>query len=116
MEDVIYLNVIDSDEKIPFILTYGIFKELQNYLNQEGNLFNLFTDTLTSETTLLLALSERNDVGNITKEFTKFNKITAEDTVKLLDFIFDYFANFFSVHQKKVLDLTKKLEEMTPSG
>jgi len=115
MEDVVYLNIIDSDEKIPFVLTYGIFKELQAYLNQDSNLFSMFTDVLITETVLKLALSKRNEVGNIVEEFTAYNTITAKDTISLLDFLFDYFANFFSTHQEKVLTLSKKLSEMNHS-
>jgi len=112
MDDILYINIIDSDKKIPFILTYGIFKELQVYLNQEGNLFNLFTDSLVAETVIKIALSSRDDTGRITEEFSDYKVIKADDIIKLLDLIFDYFENFFYLHQQKVLNLTQKLEKM----
>jgi hypothetical protein len=115
MEEKIYLNVIDSDVKIPFILTYGIFKELQEYLNQNSNLFNMFTDPLISETVIKIALSDRDEIGSIVKEFTAYNTINAADMVSLLDFIFDSFSNFFYSHQEKIVNLTKQLEKLTPS-
>ncbi len=110
--ETIYIRLIDSTEQIPFVLTYGVHKELQEYLIAEDNrLFNIFTDTETAERVIQIALSKRNSTGQIVSEFVDIQQVQAEDMVELLDYIFDYFSDFFLKYNNKIKKLTEKLNQ-----
>ena len=110
MEDYFSIKLLDSEETIPFVLTYAIHKDLQPYLSEESRLFNLFTDVEIADNVITMCLSTRNDHGQIVKEFTLHNKLDAGDAVVLLDFVFDYFSKFFLTHQQLVQETLKNLE------
>jgi len=75
MTDGLYLNIIDSDEKIPSVLTYAIHKELLPILSDGSKLFELFTDSDLADLVINICLATRNDIGQIVKEFDKQNKL-----------------------------------------
>jgi len=111
MNEELILNYTNSTEKKPFKLTYGVHKELQNYLMKDNNLFNIFTDTVIADEILKIALSDRNSQGQIVKEFVDFDSIEYLDLRALLELIFDYFQNFFLENQLKV---EKAIQKLTP--
>jgi hypothetical protein len=93
--ELFYLSIKNSSEKKPFELTYGLHKELQDYLLSNDRLFNLFTDVKISDTVLKIALSERNSKGQVIKEFEDFDLLDTDETIVLLDQLYDHFSNFF---------------------
>ncbi len=111
--EILYISVIDSSEKIPFVLTYGVHKELQDYLLSEDRLFKIYTDTSVSEQVIKLCLSKRNEMGHIVDEFVEVQKVMAEDMNQLLDVIFEYFSEFFLNNQKRMKKLTNNLSQIS---
>ena len=109
--EILYINLIDSSEKIPFVLTYGVHKELQEYLLSEDRLFKLYTNTAVAEQVIKLCLSKRNDMGQIVDEFIEVQTVLGTDMTKLLDHIFDYFSEFFLNNQKRMKKLTDSLTQ-----
>ena len=112
MEEFI-LTVQDSDTKIPFKLTYGIQKELQAYLMQENNFYELFNDPDKAEYVYKICLSKRNDQGQIIEEFTAFETLDIIELNILLETLFDYFENFFLSRQKRLSLAAKKLQDQS---
>ena len=108
-----YISLIDSSEKIPFTLTYGLHRELQEYLLQDERLFKIFTDTTVSDEVVKICLSKRNEVGQITDEFVEVQLVTAEDITELLNIVFEYFSEFFLKNQKKLMELTNNLNQIS---
>ena len=108
-----YISLIDSSEKIPFILTYGLHKELQQFLLEEDRLFKLFTDIDISEQVIKIALSKRNERGMVISEFVEVEMVMAEDIHTLLNLIFDYFSDFFLKNQQKLKTLTNSLNQIS---
>jgi len=111
--ETIHINLIDSNKKIPFVLTYGIHKELQEYLLTEDRLFNLYTKAEIGETVVKICLSTRNDMGQITEEYVAMQNIMAEDITTLLDLVFEYFSEFFLKQQKKVMEVSQRLNQIS---
>ena len=111
--DTITINLLDSSEKIPFILTYGIQKELQTYLMDGDNLFNMLANAAIAEQVVIICLSRRNEVGQITAEFSDVQNVTAEDMNTLIDYIFEYFSDFFLKNQEKMKKLTERLNQIS---
>jgi len=110
--ETIYIKLLDSSEQIPFVLTYGVHKELQEYLmSSENRLFGIFNDTEISDEVIRLCLSERNSMGLIITEFVEIQLVMADDMILLLNLIFDYFSDFFLKHTKKVQSLTNSLSQ-----
>jgi hypothetical protein len=109
MQDYIAIEFIDRDEFKPFVLTYAIHRELQEYLTQESKLFEMFTDIEVANTVVSMCLSDRNDLGQVVRTFTEFNVIEASSAVDLLDFVFQYFSEFFLKHTKMVETLANKM-------
>ncbi len=110
MEEYFSIRLIDSDEIIPFVLTYAIHKDLQPYLAEESRLFNMFTDVEIADTVVQMCLATRNEKGQIVQDFDKQNKLDAGDAVTLLDFVFEYFSKFFLTHQQLVKETLENLE------
>ncbi len=111
--DTININLLDSSEKIPFILTYGIQKELQTYLMADDRLFQLLADASIAEQVVIICLSKRNEVGQITHEFSDVQNVSAEDITILIDYIFEYFSDFFLKNQEKMTKLTTRLSQVS---
>ncbi len=111
--ETIYINLISSSKKLPVALTYGLHKELQEYLLEEDRLFNLYTKVEIGETVVKICLSERNEMGQITEEFVAVQDVMAEDITKLLDYVFEYFSEFFLKQQEKVMSLSKRLNQIS---
>lgn len=111
--ETIYINLIGSSQRIPFTMTYGIHRELQSYLLTDNKLFSIFTDTTVSDEIIKLCLSKRNDMGQITNEFMEIQDVKAEDMVKLLNVVFDYFSDFFLKHNQKIQSLTNNLHQIS---
>ena len=111
--ETIYVELIDSSEKIPFNMSYGIHRELQEYLMQTDNLFKLFNDITVSDTVIKIALSERNAKGQVIKEFDSIALVTAESINELLDYIFQYFSEFFLKNQEKIKNLSNQIAEIS---
>ena len=111
--ETLYISIIDSSEKIPFVLTYGVHKELQEYLLSEDRLFKLYTDTTVSEQVIKLCLSKRNDMGQIVDEFIEVQTVMGPDMTTLLDLVFDYFSEFFLNNQKRMKKLTNSLTQIS---
>lgn len=111
--ETIYVELIDSTAKIPFNLSYGVHKELQELLMKDDNLFRLLVDTDLSEEVLQIALSERNEKGQIIKEFSEAGLVTAESVNLLLEYIFDYFSEFFLKNQKRVKNLSDQIAQIS---
>jgi DNA-directed RNA polymerase subunit F len=110
MEEFIYINFIDSDDLVPFILTYAIHKDLHEYLSAESKLLDIFNDTAIANEVLKICLSERNDLGVIIREFKEFQTVDAKSTIELLDYVFDHLQKFFLLHKEKVENVVKKLQ------
>lgn len=111
--ETIYISLIDSTEKIPFVLTYGIHKELQEYLLADDRLFNMYTNTEIAETVIKMCLSKRNDMGNVVDEFTAIQTVEAGEMTLLLDYIFEYFSEFFLKNQEKVVMMGQRLNQIS---
>jgi len=111
--ETIYLNMLDSTEKIPFTLSYGKHRELQEFLMDSDKLFHMLTDTTISDTVLKICLSERNNQGQVIKEFDSQTPLEAEGVLALLDFIFDYFSKFFLSNQEKTLKLSNQVTQIS---
>lgn len=112
--NLLYLSLKNSDEKIPFELTYGVHRELQDYLLSEDRLFTLFTDISVSDTVIKLCLSDRNDKGQIIKEFTNFSLLDPIEIDGLLEQIYDHFQDFFLKYQAKVQETIKRMNQVSP--
>jgi hypothetical protein len=93
--ELIYLSQRNDTKKIPFELTYGLHKELQDYLLNEDRLFKLFTDVTVSDTVLKICLSTRNNKGQVVGEFTDFETLDTEEVLIMLEELYDHFSNFF---------------------
>ena len=115
MEEFI-LSVQNSTEKIPFKLTYGIQKDLQAYLLEGDNLYTMFTNTDVSEYVYKMALSTRNDQGQIVAEFTAFDTLDIMELNVLLEALFDYFENFFLNRQERMKIASKKMQDLNSTS
>ena len=111
--DTIYIKLIDSSEQIPFVMTYGLHKELQEYLLENDRLFNIFTDTEIADEVIKISLSKRNDMGQITVEFVEIQQVMAEDIILLLNTVFDYFSDFFLKNSEKIQKLSQNLNQIS---
>ncbi len=111
--DIIYINLIDTAKQIPFALTYGLHKELQQYLFEDNKIFSLLTDTDISDEVIKICLSERNKMGHIVVPFQEIQLVEAQDMIKLLDFIFDYFSDFFLKSNQKISNLSTRLNQIS---
>ena len=111
--EITYISLISSSEKIPFRLTYGIHKELQEYLLIDDRLFNLFTDAEIGETVVKICLSKRNEMGQIINEFVSVQDVMGEDITVLLELIFDYFSEFFLTQQERVMKVSQRLNQIS---
>ncbi len=111
--ETLYLDIIDSNEKIPFVLTYGIHKELQEYLMNGEKLFKLYNETAVAEQVIIICLSKRNAQGQITAEFNELQLVSAQDMLSLIDLVFEYFSDFFLKNQKKMVKLTTNLNQIS---
>jgi hypothetical protein len=114
MQEHLSIYFTDSEEIRPFILTYAIHKELQELLSEGGNLFDMFNNQDLAYNVLSICLSDRNEMGNIIKEFTSYGTVTAESSVELLDYVFEYFTNFFSAHRQIVEEAIAQMEKNNP--
>lgn len=114
--DLLYLSLKNSDEKIPFELTYGVHKDLQDFLLSEDRLFALFTDITISDAVLKMCLSERNTKGQILKEFTEFDLLDVDEVDILLEQLYDHFSNFFLKYQKKIQETVGRLNQISPQS
>ena len=113
MDDVIQVNLLNSDRVIPFVLTYGIRKELTTYLLSENRLFVIYTDQEVSEEVIRICLSERNDIGQIIKPFENFNQLSSTDSEMILDLVQEDISNFFLKSQERSKKLVAALKATT---
>lgn len=111
--ETINISFIDSSEQIPFVLTYGIHRELQDYLMTDNRLFQLYNNVEVSDEVIKLCLSKRNEMGLIINEFLEIQLIQAADILKLLDFVFEYFSDFFLKSNQKVQTVSNKLNQIS---
>lgn len=111
-DDVIYIKLLDSTEQIPFLMTYGIHLELQKYLGEGDNLFKLLQDATVAEEVISICLSKRDSMGMVTNTFIEIQQVAAKDMLRLLTYVFDYFSDFFLNNQKKVKELTDRLNKV----
>ena len=109
----ITINLIDSNKQIPFILTYGLHKELQEFLLKEDRLLKIYSDTSISDEVIKICLSERNDMGQIIASFVELQLVYAEDILKLLDLVFEYFTSFFLKSNQKITQLNQSLNQIS---
>jgi hypothetical protein len=108
--DTRYLTLL-NDEKIPFTLTYGMQKELQDYLYTDDRLMRMIIDPDTSDTVLKICLSDRNEKGQVIKEFDTAALAEPEEVQELLEYLFDYFSEFFLKNQVRIQKLAERLNQ-----
>lgn len=111
--DTIYIHLIDSSKQIPFVMTYGLHRELQDFLLQDNRLLSLLTNVAISDEVIRLCLSERNDMGQIVTEFVEVQQVEVEDMILLINNIFDYFSDFFLKNNQKMQKLTQSLNQIS---
>ena len=107
----IELKLIDGTE-ISKTLSWGVHKELVNYLMEDGRLMTLFTDNNVTESVLQICLAKRDSLGGIVEPFTKTNLLDTISMLKFLEELYDYFENFFFLNQQRVVKLEKKFQEL----
>ncbi len=93
-------------------LTWGIHRELSNYLMEDNALMVLFTDSSVSEMVLQICLSERNETGEVTKSFHKTNDLDVDSMLNFLQELHDYFEDFFFQNQQRMLKTQKKIQSL----
>ena len=111
--ELIYLNIKDSEDTIPFEITYGIHRELQEFLLQDDRLYKLFNDLAISDTVIKICLSTRNAKGQVVTSFTDIDTLEVEDIMLLLNGIFEYISDFFLVHQEMIQNLAIRLNQIS---
>jgi len=111
--ETIYIDLIDSSEKIPFNMTYGIQRELQPFLLSDDTIFRLLSDIAISDEVLKICLSDRNDKGQIIREFNPATTASPESVNQLLEYIFEFFSKFFLKNQERTLKLSNQLAKIS---
>ena len=111
--ELIYLHIKDSEDTIPFEITYGIHRELQEFLLQDDRLYKLFNDLAISDTVIKICLSTRNAKGQVVTSFTDIDTLEVEDIMLLLNGIFEYISDFFLVHQEMIQNLAIRLNQIS---
>lgn len=111
--DTLYINLIDSEKQIPFIMTYGLHRELQQYLFEDNRIFTLLNNLEISDEVIRLCLSERNKMGQIVIPFKEIQLVEATDMLNLLNFVFDYFSDFFLKSNQKINNLSIQLNQIS---
>jgi len=111
--ELIYLKIKDTEETIPFEMTYGIHRELQEFLLQEDRLYQMFNNLEISDTILKMCLSTRNPKGQVVLTFTEIETLEVEDIMLLLNGVFDYMSDFFLTHQQMIQNLATRLNQIS---
>ena len=93
-------------------ITWGIHKELFPILTKNENFSQLFYDPSVMEQVVKVYSAERNELGEITKTF-EIETMNLEEVEEILNFINDYFTDFFFRNQQRTLELNKKMQETT---
>lgn len=93
-------------------LTWGIHKELSDYLMVDGRLITMFTDTSTTESILQICLSDRGDLGEIITPFLNSDSLDVESMLQFLEELHNYFEDFFFQNQQRVSKMEKKFQEL----
>jgi len=91
-------------------ITWGLHKELSAILTKDNNFSQLFYDTKVAEEVLKVYTAERNELGEITKT-VDINSLSFDEVEKILNYINDYFTDFFFRNQQRALALDKKMQE-----
>ena len=107
----IELKYSDDRAAISKVLTWGIHKELSNYLMADGRLMTIFTNDDTTENIMQICLSKRDTYGEIIEPFTSVNSLDVESVMLFLTELHNYFENFFFQNQQRVDKMAKKFQE-----
>ena len=107
----IKLKYVDGTE-INKTLSWGIHKELSNYLMAEGRLMMMFTDEATTDSVLQICLSSRDNYGTVTKPFEGTNMLDTTSMVNFLTELNDYFENFFFQNQQRIAKIEEKFQNL----
>jgi len=91
-------------------ITWGLHKELFAILTKEDNFSQLFYNTAVAEEVIKIYTAERNELGEIVKTID-INSLSFEEVETILNFINDYFTDFFFRNQQRALALDKKMQE-----
>ena len=91
-------------------MTWGMHKELFPILTKDDNFSQLFYDPVVMEQVVKVFTAERNELGEITKTIP-METMPINDVEEILNFISDYFADFFFRNQQRTLNLNKKIQE-----
>ena len=107
----IELKLID-DSKVSKTLSWGVHKELSNYLMVDGRLMTMFTDTDITEEILQICLSERDTYGEVKSPFVKSNQLDVDSMIKFLSDLHEYFEDFFFQNQQRVAKMEQKFKSL----
>lgn len=106
----INLKLTDGTE-INKTLTWGIHKELTNYLMEDGKLMVMFTSEEVTESILQICLSERDNYGELKEPFLYSSSLDVESMLKFLDELHKYFENFFFQNQQRISKMEEKFQK-----
>jgi hypothetical protein len=110
MEELyLHFEFYENIAPVDVLITWGIHKELSNYLLADENLFNLFTNDTISDMVINICLAERDMYGKASKPFDYINLLTTNSMIANLELVFNYFENFFFQNQLRLAKTTEKL-------
>lgn len=113
MEDLqLHFEFYETISPVDITITWGIHKELSNYLLADDRLFRLFIDVEVSDAVINLCLAPRDTYGKITEPFQYTNLVTASSMMNSLELIFNYFENFFFLNQERLAKVNEKILKM----
>jgi len=104
---------IDSATKVPVVLTFGLHTELQELLQKDNGLFRLFEDSSLAQEVIYILLAKRGPTGEAEGFKIPLTQLSAEDFLGLLNFVYDYFEEFFLASQVRIQKTTEKLSQIS---
>ena len=107
----IELKLVDGTV-ISKTLSWGVHKELTNYLMEDSRLMVLFTNDEVSENVLQICLSERDTYGNISAPFMQTSMLEVSSMLEFLTDLHEYFENFFFQNQQRVSKMGEKFQQL----